>query len=120
MADLFFRGYIENRGYIVVDGIETEYLNINRDVPQGTVLGPVLFSIMVNDIKTFNPINQLVRFADDMTLDVPGNENGDTSQAEVDSIQVWSENNRMSLNMEKTYEMIVRRNIYIYILSRFK
>ena len=68
---------------------------------------------MVNDIKTFNPINQLVRFADDMTLDVPGNENGDTSQAEVYSIQVWSENNRMSINMEKTYEMImiVRRNI---------
>ncbi|CAB4022582.1 Hypothetical predicted protein, partial [Paramuricea clavata] len=46
-----------------------------------------------------------------MTLEVPGNENGDTSQAEVDSIQTWSENNRMSLNMEKTYEMIVRRNI---------
>ncbi|CAB3994753.1 lysosomal aspartic protease-like [Paramuricea clavata] len=104
--------FLEDRKQrVVVDGIETEYLNINQGVPQGTVLGPVLFSIMVNDIKTVNPINQLVKFADDMTLEVPGNENGDTSQAEVNSIQTWSENNRMSLNMEKTYEMIVRRNI---------
>jgi hypothetical protein len=90
--------FLEDRKQrVVVDGIETEYLNINRGVPQGTVLGPVLFSILVNDIKTANPINQLVKFADDMTLEVPVNENGDTSRAEVDSIQTWSENNRMSL-----------------------
>ncbi len=70
-----------------MDGIETEYLNINRGVPQGTVLGPVLFSIMINDmIKTVDPINQLIRFADDMTLEVPGKESGDTSKVELDNM----------------------------------
>jgi hypothetical protein len=44
-----------------VDGITTEFLKINRDVPQRTVLGPILFSIMVNDIKPVNPINELCR-----------------------------------------------------------
>ena len=38
---------------VVVDGIVTDYLNINRGVPWGTVFGTILFSIMVNDIKVF-------------------------------------------------------------------
>jgi hypothetical protein len=46
---------------VMVDGIVTEYLYINRDVPQGTVLGTVLFSIMVDDIKIADPNNALVK-----------------------------------------------------------
>ena len=57
---------------VTVDGITTEFLRINRGVPQGTVLGPILFSIMVNDIKSTNPINELCKFADDITVEVPG------------------------------------------------
>ena len=38
--------FLENRKQrVVVDGIVTNYLNINRGVPQGTVLGPILFSV---------------------------------------------------------------------------
>ena len=35
---------------VVVDGFVTEFASINRGLPQGTVLRPILFSIMVNDI----------------------------------------------------------------------
>ena len=89
----------------------SEYLNINRGVPQGTVLGPVLFFIMVNDIKSVDSINQLIKFADDRTLGIPGKVDGDISRIEVDNINVRSEKSRMFLNMKKTWEMVVRGNV---------
>ncbi|CAB4040835.1 Hypothetical predicted protein, partial [Paramuricea clavata] len=108
--------FLENRiQRVMVDGIVTEYLYINRGVPQRTVLGPVLFSIMVDDIKTADPSNALVKFADDLTLRVPGNESGDTSGSEAACLQDWAEENRMPSNSEKTYEMVVRRHTSVVL-----
>ena len=56
---------------VVVDGITTEFIDINRAVPQGTVLGPI-FSLMVNDIQVADPRrNPMVKFADDITISIP-------------------------------------------------
>ena len=55
---------------VVVDRIITEYLHINRGVPQGAVSDPVLFSVMAKNIKTIDPNNELVKFADVLTLGV--------------------------------------------------
>ena len=55
----------------MVDGVVTSFLNINRGAPQGTVIGPLLFSIMVNDIKPVNPLTLLIKHADDITASVP-------------------------------------------------
>ena len=65
--------FLSNRKQrVAVDGNITEFLDINRGVPQGTVLGPVLFSVMVNDISPDEPNScQLVKFADDISLSIP-------------------------------------------------
>ena len=63
---------------------------------------------MINDLTVKDPVNNLlVKFADDMTVSAPVKENHDSAADEKGNIEKWSDVNRMSLNLTKTWEMIV-------------
>ena len=66
------------------------------------------FSLMVNDIKPIDTQNNLlVKFADDITTSAPVKSGSDSAKAETESIQNWSEANQMTLNLSKTWEIVV-------------
>ena len=72
-------------------------------------MAPFFFSIMVNDIKAVNPSsNHLVEYADDISLSIPvgAKLSQADSEIEVKSIMEWAKNNRMSLNLGKTWKML--------------
>ena len=73
------------------------------------MLGPILFSLMTNDIKPVSPSSILVKFANDITISIPVCvEDNNIAESEVNSIMKWAEKNQMTLNLSKTWEMILK------------
>ena len=82
----------------------SDFLNINLGVPQGSILGPLLFSIYIND---FPEINKLlaVLFADDTTiiLNSPNNQLlKEHANSKLEASSEWFNNNELTLNALKT------------------
>ena len=104
--------FLSNRKLrVVVDGVTTKLVEIDGGVRQRTVLDPVLFSIMVNDINVVNPeTNLLIKFADDITQSIPVGPNlpDDSSVSEIQNIKLWSNMNRLKLKLTKTWEVVMR------------
>lgn len=96
---------------VVMDGKITDYVDINKGVPQGTVLGPLLFSLIVNDIKLVDSSNPISNCADDFTIRVPVRRESDTELAKDKYLKSWAANNRMSLNLSKTWEITTKKTI---------
>ena len=100
---------INRKERVLVDNITSEYLDITRGVLQGMEQGPVLFSLMINDIKPVRSSSLLVKYADDITISIPvRKEDSNIAEPEFNSIMKWAEKNHMTLNLSKPWEMLVK------------
>jgi len=96
---------------VVVDGATSEEANVLSGVPQGTVLGPLMFLVYINDI-TLNIRGKMRLFADDALLYHPikTSEDSKAMQADLNLLHQWSKRWKMAFNAGKCHVLHVTRN----------
>jgi len=95
---------VQRYQYTDINGFISEFAEILAGVPQGSVLGPLLFLIYINDFQCATEFQSFL-FADDTSLFMSGNnlENIQIkSQAELHRVEEWFKANKMQLNSKKT------------------
>ena len=101
----WFKSYLSNRTqYVVFDGEKSDTNNIKCGVPQGSILGPLLFVLSVNDICNVSPLLFKILFADDTCVLLSGknlNTLIDHMNTELISLNNWFKANKLSLNTKK-------------------
>jgi hypothetical protein len=111
---LWFKSYLTNRQqFTLYSETNSDSLPLNTGVPQGSILGPLLFLIYVNDINYASDFFDMLLYADDTTLITPLCASNLCSitpnlNDELGKIYDWLCLNRLSLNVKKTKYMIFR------------
>ena len=106
----WFSSYLHNRQQLVnYYGCESDLKTIKCGVPQGSILGPLLFLLYINDLSKVSEYFMPILFADDTNLIATGyNLNNIVSEInkEIANIYAWVKANKLSLNIDKTKFML--------------
>ena len=108
----WFNSYLSNRyQYVNYNNTSSDMKLITCGVLQGSILGPLLFLLYINDISSVSGILFSILFADDTTLFYSSKnlqELSDVINNELSKMMEWLNANRLSLNIDKTNFMIFR------------
>jgi len=108
IAQDWFKSYLNNRKqFTAVNGSESSLKNITHGVPQGSILGPLLFLLFINDLTHSSTYFKYILFADDSTLSTTFNETESniavqTINSELKHVSKWLKVNKISINIDKT------------------
>ena len=106
----WFDNYLSGRTQSVcVNGTTSEPMDLNSGVPQGSVLGPLLFLIFINDLPNWVKQSKVVLYADDTALFFSNKDVKTIElalQEELNSLSNWSRENGLIVNCSKTNVMV--------------
>ena len=112
IAHEWLKSYLDCRSqYVVFNEAKSKPMNITCGVPQGSILGPLLFLLYINDMPTVSNILFPILFADDTNVFMSEKNVDDLISSvhkEMVNVTEWLNANKLSLNVSKTYYIIFR------------
>ncbi len=108
----WLRNYLSNRlQRVVINGQSSRHSLVLSGVPQGSILGPLLFILYINGLSNIplSPTAKLILYADDILLSIPCNSASDISviQHNIDLISSWFSDKYLTVNSSKTKYMFI-------------
>ena len=107
--DLFRNYLLERKQYTVYNGHNSSSETVTCGVPQGSILGPLLFLIYINDLSNTSNILNFLLFADDTNIFFKHRDAEcltNIMNVELCKVSNWIQANKLQLNYEKTHMMI--------------
>ena len=104
----------------------SNWTNILHGVPQGSILGPLIFTVFLDDLFLFKPNINLVSYADDSTLFAMGGSSEFELINEIKSVResltLWFRNNCMKVNPDKFHFLLSDKKIvtWIFVMRNFQ
>ena len=109
------RSYLLNRKQSVrFNNTYSDVSTINIGIPQGSILGPLLFLFYINDLPNVSNKLHTILFADDTTFSFRDSSYFqliNTCNRELELFKSWTIANRLSLNVEKTFSILITNRI---------
>ena len=110
-----FRSYLTDRKqYVSLNGINSSHQTISCGVPQGSLLGPLLFLLYINDFHYSSNVLSFIFFADDSSVFF-SHKNPEilleTVNSELKKVTLWIRANKLSLNLQNTNYMLFSNSL---------
>ena len=120
----WIKSYLTNRRqYVAVNGERSDIEMVEMGVPQGSLLGPRLFAMYVNDLPDSTPVGYIHMFADDTTIYYIGKdpeEIVDALNVMLRAFYAWCQRNQLTVHTGKTEAMYISCSPFVGPMRKIK